>query len=139
MEMIRRSGQQGVPVITTEDEVIVGFDQVRLAKIVEKYGPPKRAPLGLLAADAEGYLSRHPEAAEGLPEGTKGVFVGEVRPGSVAEQAGLKHGDIIQAVANKRVRRMSDLDALIDTLRAGESVSVRFLRKGTDETTTLQF
>jgi serine protease Do len=139
MEMIRRSGQQGVPVIATEDEVIVGFDQVRLKKIVDRYGPPKRAPLGLLAADAEQYLSRHPEAAAGLPEGTKGVFVGEVRPGSVAEQAGLRHGDVIQAVANKRVRRMSELDQLIDTLIAGESVTVRFLREGKDQTATLQF
>jgi putative Mg2+ transporter-C (MgtC) family protein len=88
MEMIRRSGQQGVPVITTDDEVIVGFDQARLKRLVDMYGPPKRPALGLLAADAEQYLSRHPEAAAGLPEGTKGIFVGEVRPGSVAEKAG---------------------------------------------------
>jgi len=49
MEMIRRSGQQGVPVITADDEVIVGFDQVRLAKIAERHSGPKRPALGLLA------------------------------------------------------------------------------------------
>ncbi len=52
MEMIRRSGQQGVPVIATEDEVIVGFDQVRLNRLAQRYGGPKRPPLGILAAAA---------------------------------------------------------------------------------------
>ena len=32
VEMVKRSGQQGVPVIATEDEVILGFDQSRLAR-----------------------------------------------------------------------------------------------------------
>lgn len=139
MEMIRRSGQQGVPVIATEDEVILGFDQARLARLAEKYAGPKRPPLGLLAADVEQYLSRHPEATETIPPGTKGVFVGEVRAGSVAEASGVRRGDVIQAVAGKRVRNMSALDQLIDTLRAGESVTVRFLRDGQEHHGTFQF
>jgi S1-C subfamily serine protease len=139
MEMIRRSGQQGVPVTATADEVIVGFDQARLARLAEKLAGPKRPPLGLLAADAEQYLQRHPDVAANYPEGTKGIFVGEVRPGSVAERAGLRHGDVIQAVANKRVRNMFGLDQLIDTLKAGESVSVRYVRGKEDITAQLQF
>lgn len=139
MEMVRRTGQQGVPVIATEDEVIVGFDQARLARLAEKFSGPKRPPLGLLAADVEQYISRHPEIAGTVPEGTKGVYVGEVRPNSVAEKSGVRHGDIIQAVAGKRVRNMSSLDQLISTLRAGESVTVRVLRNGQDVHTTFQF
>jgi hypothetical protein len=70
MEMIRRSGQQGVPVVATEDEVILGFDQVRLKRLADKLAAPKRPPLGVLAADAEEYLSRHPEkAAARTPSG----------------------------------------------------------------------
>jgi S1-C subfamily serine protease len=139
MEMIRRSGQQGVPVITTDDDVIVGFDQVRLARIAERYAGPKRPALGLLATDAEQYFSRHPEAAAAFPPETKGVYVGEVRPDSVAERAGLKRGDVIVAVAGKRVRRMENLDQLVDALRAGDSVTVRYLRGGEEGTTTFQF
>jgi S1-C subfamily serine protease len=139
MEMIRRSGQQGVPVITTDEDVIVGFDQVRLARIAERYAGPKRPALGLLAADAEQYFSRHPEVASTFPPGTKGVYVGEVRPDSVAERSGLKRGDVIVAVAGKRVRSMADLDKLVDTLRAGESVNVRYLRGEQEGTTTFQF
>ena len=139
MEMIRRSGQQGVPVIATDDEVILGFDQVRLARLAEKFAGPKRPPLGMLAADAEQYLQKHPEAAESIPPGTKGVYVGEVRAGSVAEKAGITRGDVIQSVAGKRVRNMSALDQLIATLKAGESVSVRFLRNGEERETLFQF
>ncbi len=139
IEMIRRSGQQGVPVIATEDEVIVGFDQVRLARIAEKYAGPKRPPLGLLAANAEEYFARHPDAAKSFPPGTKGVYVGEVRPNSVAERAGIRPGDVITVVAGKRVRTMAALDQLIDTLKAGDSVTVRYLRGGEEHTTTFQF
>ncbi len=139
MEMIRRSGQQGVPVIATEDEVILGFDQVRLAKLAEKYAGPKRPPLGVLAADAEEYLARHPDKAEAIPPGTKGVFVGKIRPETVAERAGLLPGDVIVGLAGKRVRSMGQLDQLVGTLKAGDSVAVRYLRGGAESTATLQF
>lgn len=139
MEMIRRSGQQGVPVIATEDEVILGFDQVRLAKLAEKFAAPKRKPLGVLAADAEEYLARHPEKAETIPAGTKGVFVGRIRPDTVAEAAGLKIGDVITGLAGKRVRSMAHLDQLVGTVKPGDEVSVRYLRDGTEATATLTF
>lgn len=139
MEMIRRSGQQGVPVIATADEVILGFDKPKLARLVSKYSGPKRPPLGLMAADADQYLARHPEEASKYPEGIKGIFVGDVRPDSVAERSGVRRGDVIQAVANKRVRNMHGLDQLIGTLKAGESVVVRYVRDGADHQTTFQF
>jgi len=31
-EMVEKSGQMGVPVITVDDEIIIGFDRPRLAK-----------------------------------------------------------------------------------------------------------
>lgn len=138
MEMIKRSGQQGVPVVATDDDVIVGFDQARLGRIADKFAGPRRPPLGLLAADAEGYLARHPDAAP-VPPGTKGVFVGKVRPDTVAERAGLQPGDIIVGLAGKRIQRMTTLDQWIDTVVAGQAVPIRFLRDGAEETATLQF
>ncbi len=35
MEMIRKSGQSGVPVIDFNGEIIVGFDRSRLEKLVK--------------------------------------------------------------------------------------------------------
>lgn len=139
VEMVRRSGQQGVPVITTDDEVILGFDQGRLARLVERFAAPRRQPLGLMAAEAEVFLKKHPELAANYPEGIKGVYVGETRPGSVAQKAGLKSGDIIVAAAGKRVNNLRALDALIDTLKAGESISIRGYRGQDEQTLTLQF
>jgi len=139
MEMIRRSGQQGVPVVATETEVVVGFDQARLARIAEQVSAPKRPALGLLGADAESYLARHPEAAAALPPETKGVFVGAVRPDTVADRAGIQPGDVVVALAGKRVKGMAGMDQLIGTLAAGDAVSVRFLRGDGDQTATLQF
>jgi S1-C subfamily serine protease len=139
MEMIRLSGQQGVPVTVADGEVILGFDHSRFAQIAQKYGGPKRPPLGILAANAEDYLAKHPEKAEQLPSGTKGVYVGKIRPGTVADGAGLRPGDVITGVAGKRTPSMSHLDALIDTLKAGEGVTVRFLRGGDEQTARLQF
>ena len=141
LEMIRRSGQQGVPVIASEDDVIVGFDQVRLARLAEKYGAKKRPPLGILGADAEQYLARHPDVASAaaLPPGTKGVYVGEVRPDTVADRAGLKRGDVVVGFAGKRVRSMADLDKLVATVKAGDTATIRFIRNGEEPTATLQF
>lgn len=139
MEMVRRSGQQGVPVVATADEVFVGFDQARLARLVERYATPRRAPLGVLAADAETYFARHPEAAALVPEGTKGVYVGRIRPDSVAERAGLRRGDVIVGFAGKRVRTMAALDQFVETLKAGDQATVRYLRGTEEATATLKF
>jgi len=138
-EMVRRSGQQGVPVIATEDEVILGFDQGKLAKLAQKYAGPKRAPLGLLGADAEEYLKRRPELAEKLGGTVMGVYVGDLRPGSVAEKAGLQRGDIVQAAAGKRVRDMRSLDAIVHSVRINDALPVRVLRDGADVELTFQF
>lgn len=137
--MIRRSGQQGVPVVTAGDDVVVGFDQAKLSKIAERFAGPRRPPLGLLGADAEQYLAKHPEAAAALPPGVKGVYVGEVRSKSVAEDAGLRSGDVVQTVAGKRVRNITTLNQLIDTLAVGDKVSVTYLRGTVEGTAQFQF
>jgi len=136
---MRRSNQQGVPVIATEDEVILGFDQQKLARLVSKFAKPKRPALGLLGAEAESYLKNHPDIASSYPEGIKGIFVGQVRPDSVAARAGLAAGDIIAAAANKRVSNLHALDRLIDTLKPGESITIRYYRGMDDQLGTLQF
>ena len=139
MEMIRVSGQQGVPVTVANGDVILGFDQAKFAKLAEKFAGPKRPPLGLMAADAEDYLAKHPEQAEKAPAGTKGVYVGKVRPGTVAARAGLKAGDILTSFAGKRVRNMAGLDQMVETLKAGDQATARYIRDGEDQSVVLQF
>lgn len=108
--MIRRSGQQGVPVTVIGDEVVVGFDRPRLERILASMSArqtpsasstPRRS-LGAKVADAGRYA---------LPGGTavQGAYVGGVNTGSPAEAAGLKVGDVIVAVDGKPVRSVDDL------------------------------
>jgi S1-C subfamily serine protease len=137
--MIRLSGQQGVPVTVANGDVILGFDQSRFAKLAEKFAGPKRPPLGILAADAEEYLAKHPDKAEKVPAGTKGVYVGKVRPSTVAARAGVKPGDVITSFAGKRVRNMGQLDQMVDTLKAGDKATLKYLRDGEDQSVVLQF
>jgi serine protease Do len=71
-------------------------------------------------------------AALDLPSGTKGAVIAEVRPGSPAEEAGLRRGDVIQGVNGKAV---ADVEEAADALRAalrepGSAVAVRILREG---------
>lgn len=67
-----------------------------------------------------------------LPNGD-GVFVIEVMPGSPAEEAGLKHGDVITHVNGKLIE---DEEELIDDLRkvgAGKKVDLTVVREGKKE------
>ena len=139
MEMIRVSGQQGVPVTVADGEVILGFDQRKFSKLAEKFAGPKRPPLGILAADAEEYLAKHPDRAEKVPSGTKGIYVGKIRPQTVSAKAGLLPGDIITSFAGKRVRNMAALDQMVETLKAGDKATARFIRDGEDQSVILQF
>jgi membrane-associated protease RseP (regulator of RpoE activity) len=138
IEMIRRSGQQGVPVTVIGDHVIVGFDRPRLEKAVsamrEASGPGKdggRRSLGAKVADAGRYV---------LPGGTRaeGALVGGVNPGSPAERAGLKVGDVIVVVDD---RPIASVDELYEALTAAKSSSVKLtLARGTTRReVTVQF
>src|SRR2546421_11185124 len=49
-EMVRRTGQMGVPVITDSQEAIVGFDLPRLQRMAARHSRPG---LGLRGKDAE--------------------------------------------------------------------------------------
>ena len=137
--MIRVSGQQGVPVTVSNGDVILGFDQTKFAKLAEKFAGPKRPPLGILAADAEEYLAKHPEKVDLVPAGTKGVYVGKVRPSTVAARAGVKAGDVITSFAGKRVRNLGQLDQMVETLKAGDQATLKYLRDGEDQSVVLQF
>jgi glutaredoxin-like YruB-family protein len=139
LEMIRISGQQGVPVTVADGDVILGFDQAKFAKLAARYAAPKRPPLGILAADAEEYLTKHPDKAGKLPPDTKGVYVGKIRPSTVAARGGLESGDVITSFAGKRVRNMATLDQMVEALKPGDKATAKFLRDGESQSVVLQF
>ena len=123
IEMIRRSGQQGVPVTVIGDQVVVGFDRPRLERILaslaadggrQTAGVGGRKPLGAKVADASKYA---------LPGGRpmQGAYVGGVKPGSPADAAGVRVGDIIVEVGETPVCSADDLSATLGKLNAGRT------------------
>ncbi len=68
-----------------------------------------------------------------VPDGQNGVLIRAVRPGSPAEQAGLRPGDVIVGVGNQSVTTPSDATKAIGSALDGKdhAVALRVLRDGT--------
>ena len=66
-----------------------------------------------------------------LPDGMKGAVIGQVQPGSPAEQAGLQAGDVIVGVGDKAVGSAPEAQkAIRDQLKADQAVALRVVRNG---------
>jgi len=86
----------------------------------------RRGQLGVMIQD----LTQDIAKAMGLSGSHTGAVVSRVEPGSAAEGAGLKAGDIITAIGKVLVRNSSDLRNKIGLLRVGDAVDLTVLRNG---------
>ena len=123
MEMIRRSGQVGVPVITVDDEVVVGFDRARLEQVLARKRPP-RISLGAKVAGSQAVARKRHIS---LPPG---AYVGSVTVGSPADRAGLREGDVITAVNDAPVASAGDLERALESLAPGQPCAIAWWRSG---------
>jgi S1-C subfamily serine protease len=132
MEMVRVSGQQGVPVITIDGQAVIGFNQPRLVQLLgqARQSKPK---LGASIADAASQIRKHP----GIP--ASGAYVGRVRPGSPAERAGLRQGDVIVALGGQPVSRADDVHRLVGELPQGRDVSLTYVRDNQELDTLIRW
>jgi S1-C subfamily serine protease len=115
--MIRLSGQRGVPVITVDDEVVVGFNRARLEDLLSRKSAD-RPRLGAAVADAAPRLK------------VQGAYVGRVGADSRAARAGLKVGDIVVELNGQSIRNATDLENAIGALCAGDRMTLAFMRRG---------
>jgi Do/DeqQ family serine protease len=90
-----------------------------------KYGQVKRGILGVNIYNVT------PEIAKefGLTEST-GALVAGIAPGSSAERAGIKTGDIITSINGVVMKSASELRNSIGMLRVGDKVEIGLLRDG---------
>jgi serine protease Do len=65
-----------------------------------------------------------------VPDGTRGVVVRSVEPGSPADQAGLEAGDVIVGVGGKKVTSPSDAASAIRGAAKDHAVALRIIRNG---------
>jgi S1-C subfamily serine protease len=126
--MVRVSGQQGVPVITVDDQVVVGFDQPRLMQLLKRSKPK----LGASIADAASQAKKR----SGIPK--SGAYVGGVKSGTPAFRAGLRSGDVITALGGQPVSRAADLYRLVRDMPQGRDVSLTYVREGQEKDTLVR-
>ena len=135
--MLRVSGQQGVPVITVNGQVVIGFDQRRLMQLLTQARSTteedvRRPRLGASIADAAGQTQSHP----GIP--SRGAFVGAVKAGSAAEQGGVRPGDVIIQIAGKPVASAEEVHRLVPELPIGRDVPLTYVRDGRERQTLVR-
>ncbi len=121
VEMVRKSGQSGVPVIELNGEIVVGFDRARLERLIASAAAGK-VSLGAAVADAAKILAKRGQ----IP--VFGAFVGKVSPGSPAQKAGLQPGDIVTELNLRPINNADDIERAIANLRPGAVAQIVFHR-----------
>ncbi len=121
-EMVRKTGQMGVPVILIDDEVVVGFNRARLEQLLAGSGGGQHPHFGLQIADA----SKIAQKVGMVP--VFGAFVGKVTPSSPGDKAGLRQGDIITEVNLHAISNAEDLEKVLAGFTAGNRVMLVFMR-----------
>jgi len=123
-DIVRLTGQTGVPVIVVDGETVVGFDRPRLEKLLAKGGDGQRPRLGLKVADA----SKIARKAGSVP--VFGALVGAVAPASLGQRAGIQKGDIITEINMRPIRNADDMEQAIANLKPRARATIVFLRGG---------
>ena len=99
-----------------------------MQQLVE-HGEVSRGRLGVVVQDLT------PELASAFKlQQTKGAVIAQVVKGASADKAGLKVGDIVIKVNNKKVTKSTDLRNAIGLVRIGDKVTLDILRNGKTKT-----
>ncbi len=109
----------------------IGFAiPVNLAKSVMSQliatGKVDRGRIGIVGQDLTPELVK----ALGLKENTHGALVAKVGPGTPAEKAGLKDGDVVVQANGRPIKDMPELRNMIGLLKVGDKVDLTVLRDG---------
>ena len=92
---------------------------------LSEHGEVRRGQLGLVVQDLTPGLA---QAFDLHQRG--GAVVAQVTPGSAAEKAGLRSGDVIVSIDGRAVTGSSDLRNAVGLLRVGTRIKLGVLRKG---------
>lgn len=98
-----------------------------------EYGQVKRGELGILGTELNSELAKAMKV-----DAQRGAFVSQVMPGSAAEKAGIKAGDVITSLNNKPISSFSALRAQLGSLPVGSKMELGLLREGKTITVTAQ-
>jgi S1-C subfamily serine protease len=128
-ELVRSTGQTGVPVTIINGQIVVGFDRGRLEQLLTQTQTRQRPSFGASIADASKITAKQ---GSGI---ILGAYIGRIRPDSVAERIGLVPGDIITELNMKRIADADDLERTLSNLNRSNRFSLVFLRGNKTMTT----
>ena len=100
-----------------------------LVQQILEFGEVRRGMLGIKGGELNADLAQAFDI-----EAKKGAFVSEVMPGSAADKAGLKAGDVITAMNGQAISSFAEMRAKIATSGAGKQIELTYLRDGKSNT-----
>ena len=86
--------------------------------------PVDTAKVVIPQLESDGHVARAYLGIDGSSAPDDGVVVEEVQPGSPAESAGVREGDVLEQVAGTYVRSMDDVAAVLAAHRPGDVVAI---------------
>jgi serine protease Do len=146
-------GNSGGPLVNMDGEVIginsaimsgsqgndgIGFTipinmAASVANMLVKDGKVHYARVGIQLHPLSPALARQ----FGLDEGTKGVLIDGILPGSPAEKAGLKPGDVIIGFAGEKVQSLPSFRLKVATSEVSKPSELVFVRDGKERTISI--
>lgn len=96
-----------------------------LVQQIIEFGEVRRGMLGIKGGELNADLAQAFDI-----EAKKGAFISEVMPGSAADKAGLKAGDVITAINGQTISSFAEMRAKIATSGAGKEIDLTYLRDG---------
>jgi PDZ domain/Glutaredoxin len=122
-----RLGKVVVPVVQVGERLLVGHDPVQLARFLPR---PESEEQHVAFGASVRTVTAEIAAAKGLPA-TYGVEVGQVKPGSPAEAAGIQGGDVITGIGPYTVNGGADQFRRAVSLRQpGDTMMLTLWRDG---------
>jgi len=135
-------GNSGGPLVDLEGKVVaintvtipyaegIGFaipinDAVHVAKEILEHGRVQRPWLGIVGYDVDRRVAQY----YGLTA-TRGIFVVEVTAGGPAEAAGIRTGDVLVSLGERRLDALSDLVDALKEKKIGDAAELEVERAG---------
>jgi Do/DeqQ family serine protease len=102
----------------------IGKAQRTVTDLIQ-YGEVKQAWIGLVVQEMDEKITQYLKYP-----GRKGVMVKTVEPDSPAQTAGLREGDVLLAIGNRKISGLDDYLSASKSISAGEPLEIQIWRSG---------